>query len=308
MKKKRFIEVLIFIGIIIYVFINNDINRDYKKIVASAGDDKVTTTTTKKYVNTMGSNVIVSFIDVGQADSILIQDNGHNMLIDAGNNEDGPKLVTYFKSLNIESFDYVVGTHPHEDHIGGMDDIINNFEIKKYFMPDKLSTSKTFEEVLDSLASKNMKYYVPKIDDTYTLGNSTFKIIYVDSNASNDNDSSVVIKLIHDNNSFLLTGDASSSVERKILDSDIKASVLKLGHHGSQYSTSLNFLNKVDPKYAVIEVGKNNIYDHPKEVIIDRLNKKNIEIYRTDLDGTIIFESDGNSFNIKKVSTDTNGG
>lgn len=302
-KEYKIIRIIIFIGILIYLIYTSDILNNTKKVSGNVSNKNITTTNAQ----VVDGNLNVYFIDVGQADSILIKNKGHNMLIDAGNNEDGVKLVNYFKSLDISSFDYVIGTHPHEDHIGGMDDIINNFEVKNYLMPDKMSTSKTFEDILDALINKNMKYTVPNIGDELQLGDAKIKIIYNGKDSSDTNDSSIVAKLTYGNNSFLFTGDATTRVEKSILSGDIKSDVLKLGHHGSQYSSSNEFLDKVNPKYAVIEVGRNNIYDHPKKVTINKLNYRNIKTYRTDLDGTIIFTTDGNNLNINTINTDTNG-
>ena len=249
----------------------------------------------------------VYFIDVGQADCIYINQGNYNMLIDAGNNEDGEKLVNYFKSLNINEFNYVVATHPHEDHIGGMDDIINNFKIDNFYMPDKLSTSKTFEDVLDALSNNNLNYHVPEKGENFNLGDALFKVIYSGDDTNDINDSSIILKMLYGSNSFLFTGDATSNVEKIILNDDIKSDVLKVAHHGSDYSTTDEFLDKVSPGYAVISVGENNSYNHPSSSTLDKLNKRNIKLYRTDLNGTIIFTSDGENINIETIKTDTNG-
>ena len=237
----------------------------------------------------------------------IVYQGEYNMLIDAGNNEDGEKLVSYLKSLNVNGFDYVIGTHPHEDHIGGMDDIINNFEIDNYYMPDKLSTTKTFEDVLDALDAKGLSYNVPKIDDEFKLGDATFKVIYSGDDTNDINDSSIVLKMTYGDNSFLFTGDATSNVEEIILNQDIKSDVLKVAHHGSSYSSTTEFLDKVDPKYAIISVGTNNSYNHPASITLQKLSNRDITVYRTDLDGTIIFTSDGTNLSVQTNKTDTNG-
>lgn len=303
-KEERIYGIIVCIVLIVCFIYKTSIVNDVKKVSANISDNTTTTTTKRVIVDGM---LEVHILDVGQADSILITTGDSNMLIDAGNNEDGKKIVSYIKSLNIDSFDYVVGTHPHEDHIGGMDDVIKEFNINNYMMPEKLSTSKTFEDVLDALLEKNLSYTVPKINSEYTLGDAIIKIIYIGDDSNNANDSSIVIKLIYGENSFLFMADASTSVEKKILNSDIQSDVLKLGHHGSEYSTSDVFLQKVNPKYAAVSVGKNNIYDHPKKVTLDKLNSKNIKVYRTDLDGTIIFKTDGKTIDVKTINTDTNG-
>lgn len=292
----------IVVGIIIItimLFKNTDLN-EFNKMVASMKNEVIEE-------NDVESNLTVSFIDVGQADSILIRNGNYNMLIDAGNNEDGEKLVNYFKSLKIEEFLYVVATHPHEDHIGGMDDIINNFKIDNYYMPNKLSTTKTFMDVLDALLNKNLKYTVPNKGDVLKLGDANINVIYSGDETNDINDSSIVLKITHGKNSFLLTGDATYNVEKQILNDDIKSDVLKVAHHGSNYSSKEDFLNSVDAKYAVISVGRNNIYNHPSNSTLEKLNKRNMIVYRTDENGTITFTSNGENLSVNTYETDTNG-
>lgn len=253
------------------------------------------------------SNLSIYFVDVGQADCILINNNGEYALIDAGNNEDGKKLVTYFNSLGIESFKYVIGSHAHEDHIGGMDDIIENFNIEHFFMPDVITTTKTFEDVLDALEEKHLQFETPEIDATFTLAESKFTVLYVGTDKTDLNDSSIVLRMQYGNTSYLFTGDATSKVEKIILDKNIASDVLKVGHHGSQYSSTAQFLKKVNPKYAIIQVGKDNTYGHPRSVTISKLEKLGTKVYRTDEDGTIILNSDGKGISFETVKTDTNG-
>ena len=180
--------------------------------------------------NVVSSNLQVYFIDVGQADSILITNQDHYMLIDAGNNEDGPKLVKYFKDeLGISKFDYVVGTHPHEDHIGGLDDIINNFTIDNFYIPDVMTTTKTFEDVLDALDNKGLEITVPNIGDKFNLGEAEFEVMYTGTDDSDLNNTSIVLKMIFGNYSYLFTGDATDKVEKILLDKDIDVDVLKGG-------------------------------------------------------------------------------
>lgn len=258
-------------------------------------------------IDTEGDLLKVSFLDVGQADSILINANNKYMLIDAGNNEDGEKLVTYLKSLGIEKFDYVVGTHAHEDHIGGMDNIIDSFEIGTFYMPDVITTTKTFEDVLDSLEKKNLNFDTPQIGSTFDLGKSKIETIYVGEDSKNLNDTSIILKLTYGNVSFLFTGDTESDVEKTLLNKDIESDVLKVAHHGSNTSSSNAFLKKVNPKYAIISVGTGNSYGHPKSVILDRLEKLGTKIYRTDELGTIIVTTDGEKIEVSNIKTDTNG-
>ena len=302
-KLNKLIKIIIGLVILIVITIQGNLFDNVSNATASINDS----TKSDKIDAKVNENFSVSFIDVGQADSVLIRNGNYNMLIDAGNNEDGEKLVNYFKSLGIEEFTYVFATHPHEDHIGGMDDIINNFKIDNYYMPNKLSTTKTFMDVLDALDGRNLKYMVPNKGDTLKLGDANIKVIYPGDDKSNINDSSIVLKVTYGKNSFLLTGDATSNVERKIYNEDIKSDVLKVAHHGSSYSSTDVFLDKVKPYYAVISVGKNNIYNHPSNKTLEKLNKRNIKVYRTDLDGTIVFISDGDNLSVKALKTDTNG-
>ena len=248
----------------------------------------------------------IYFIDVGEADCILIKNNNEYTLIDAGNNHDGLKLVEYFKNLGITKFKYVIGTHLHEDHIGGMDYIIKNFVIGHYYMPDVTSEYMTFTEVVDSLKEKNIKWEVPEIDSIFKMGEAEFKILWISDDEEEINDTSIVLKLVFKNTSYLFTGDATKNVELKILDKNIKSDVLKVSHHGSGDATSAQFLKTVNPKYAIISVGAINDYDHPHNVTLRKLDELQIKTYRTDQLGTIILSSDGDNIYFETIKTDTN--
>lgn len=301
-KYKKYLRILVFIITLIYIIYDTNFVGELKGEVSKVS--KQTDIIEKENIE---NKLEVQFIDVGQADSILIKQDDKYALIDAGNNEDGTLLVNYFKSLGITSFEHVVATHAHEDHIGGMDDIINNFDVKNFYMPDVLTTTKTFEDVLDALESNNKVYTVLKENEKFNLNDANFNTVYIGSDDSDLNDTSIVLKLSYDDVSFLFTGDATKKVEEKILNKDIKSDVLKVGHHGSAYSNSKEFIDKVNPKYGVIQVGKDNSYKHPHKEVLNILNKNDIKIYRTDESGTIIFTSDGKSINIKTLKTNTNG-
>ena len=233
------------------------------------------------------SNLEAYFIDVGQADSILIKNNNEAMLIDAGNNEDGEDVVKFIKEKGINKLNYVVGTHPHEDHIGGLDDVINSdIEIENVLMPKIQTNTKTFEDVLDAISNKGLKITEPKKGDTFQIGEASCEIM-TDSiiNEKNLNLSSITIRLQFGNNSMLLMGD--SEVENEKTRTWPKTDVLKVGHHGSKTSSSNEFIKEISPKYAVIGVGKNNKFGHPNNGVLERLNNYGTKIYRTDEDGEI---------------------
>ena len=265
--------------------------------------------TSSSYENNADNNneVLVYFIDVGQADAIYIKDGSSNMMIDAGNNADGKLLVKYLQSLNVDEFKYVVGTHAHEDHIGGMDDIINNFKIDNFYMPEAISTSKTFEDVLDALDKNKVIFQTPKIGDKFTLENTNFEVLSIGTDTSDLNDTSLVLKMNYNNNCVLFMGDASSNIEENLLNKDINCQVLKVGHHGSRYSSSEDFIKKVNPAYGIIMVGKDNKYGHPTKKTLDILNKYNVTIHRTDEEGTILMHLKGNDITFENFKTETNG-
>lgn len=245
----------------------------------------------------------VHFIDVGQADSILVKADGEYMLIDAGNNEDGDLVVNYLKQEGVDRLKYVIATHPHEDHIGGMDDVINNFDIDTIFMPDSVHTTKTYEDVLNAIANHNLDITVPTVGDQYEIGGASFVILSPngDEDEGNLNNVSIGIKLVNGNNSFLMCGDAEEAEEKEILQNgiDISAQVYKVSHHGSNTATTQEFLDAISPEYAVIECGENNNYGHPHAETLEKLANMGVEVFRTDLNGTIIATSDGNTITWK---------
>lgn len=296
--KKTVSSIIVFVFVILYTFLSGDLEEttiERNKEEKNQG----------KIEKVLNETLEVHFLDVGQADSILILTEDKAGLIDAGNSSDGDDIVNYIKNLGITTLDFVVGTHPHEDHIGGIDEVINSFNVGKYYMPDAMTTTKTFENVLDALANKNLKYTVPKIGSTFNLGSAKFETIYLGTDTKDLNNTSIVLKMTFGNKSFLFTGDATDVSEEKMLDKDIKVDVLKVGHHGSEYSTTDEFLNKVNPSISIISVGKDNKYGHPSKKTLDKL--KNTEIYRTDLDKTIIIKTDGNKLDVKKIDESING-
>ncbi|WP_055667435.1 ComEC/Rec2 family competence protein [Desnuesiella massiliensis] len=248
-------------------------------------------------------NVKIHYIDVGQGDSTLIQVRDKNILIDAGPRSSAEDLVKYLKDINIQKLDYVIATHPHEDHIGGMVSIIKTFKIGEFYAPKKTATTKTFENMIKELQNKKLKIQVAKAGNEISL-NSNSKLEFLAPNSSDYeeiNDYSAVTKLTYEDNSFIFMGDAERLSEKEILQkgSNVKAQVIKLGHHGSSTSSSKEFLDKVDPKYAIISCGKNNDYGHPHKETINELKNRNIKYFRTDTNGTIVLYSDGKNIEFK---------
>lgn len=249
----------------------------------------------------------VTFIDVGQADSALIQlPNGKNMLIDAGNNEDAELLTSYLKKRGIEEIHILIGTHPHEDHIGSMDKVIENFKIGQVIMPKVTTNTKTFEDVLLAVQKKGLKIKEGKAGVELDLGQfdegvppvSAEILAPISSKYEDMNNYSIVLRLTYGSTVFLFTGDAEDVSEEEMLTSkgSLKADVLKVGHHGSNSSTTKEFLAAVAPQYAIISVGEDNSYGHPTETVLKRLSKAGVVIYRTDQVGTITITSDGTTF------------
>ncbi|CDC20228.1 putative uncharacterized protein [Eubacterium sp. CAG:274] len=260
------------------------------------------------FADTASSNkLIVNYIDVGQGDSELIECNGQFMLVDAGERDKGTVVVNYLKSRGVEKLDYVIATHPHSDHIGGMSEVLNTFPVSNIIMPKVNNTTATYTNMLKVIQQKGIKAIEPKIGDSYKLGNSTFTIIgpkkYDTKNMNND---SVAFRLVYGNNSFIFCGDAETEEENDIVASGqtLKSDVYKVSHHGSTTSSSSAFLNKVQPKYAVIEVGAGNSYGHPKQKTLEALSKIGATVYRTDLNGSIIITSDGKTLSFGDGSVD----
>lgn len=293
-KKNHKIIISIIIALIVLIFGYLGINIDELNIDVENLNNEVEITSNQ----IVEGELRVYFIDVGQADSILVCNQNESMLIDAGNNEDGDDVVNFIKDKGITKLNYVIGTHPHEDHIGGLDNVINSdLGIENILMPNIQTNTKTFEDVLDAIANKGLKVTAPNKGDTFKIGDSNCEVM-TDSILDEDNLnlSSIIIRLEFGSNSFLFMGD--SEIENEKTRTWPKTDVLKVGHHCSNTSSSEIFLNQVKPSYSIIMVGKDNSYGLPKDKILDRLINIGSKIYRTDETGTIKITSDGNTIEV----------
>lgn len=251
-----------------------------------------------------GNILKVHFIDVGQGDAILIQTpSGQNMLIDAGENDQGNKVVNYLAGQGVKDLAVVIGTHPHSDHIGGLDTVINHFPIGSLYMPKVTQTTKTFQDVLDAAKSNGLTISRAKAGVVLPLEGVRCQILAPLNDTYEDlNNYSAVIKLEYGSQSFLFCGDAGTESETQMLSSGalLKCTVLKVGHHGSSSSTSSKFLKAASPQWAVIMVGAGNSYGHPHTETLSKLSRAGVTVYRTDLNGTIVFSTDGQNMQITK--------
>lgn len=249
------------------------------------------------------SGMSVTYLNVGQGDSELIQVNGINMLIDAGTNAGANDLVKDLKNRGIKTIDIAIATHPHEDHIGGMDEVLENFDVKSFYAPKVAHTTKTYENMLKAVKNEGLKIQQIKEGTKIDLGKDTEVQVYspVKSQYEELNNYSPVMKISYGQNSFMFTGDAESLVEKEILNEnkDLKADVLKLGHHGSHSSTSEEFLKAVNPSIAVVSCAKDNKYGHPHKETMSNLKKAGITVYETFRDGDITINSNGKKLDVK---------
>ena len=237
----------------------------------------------------------IHFIDVGQADSALVTCDGHSMLIDGGNADDSNLVYSVLQRETDGHLDYVVGTHAHEDHIGGLSGAFEADTADVTFCPVTEYDSKAFRNFKTRADERGGGITIPAVGDTFTLGEATVTVVAVNSVPEDTNNTSIVIRIVYGDTSFLFTGDAEQETEEKILESgqNIESTVLKVGHHGSSTSTSQAFLDAVSPTYAVISCGKDNSYGHPHSETLAKLASAGVEVLRTDELGDIYCTSDG---------------
>lgn len=241
------------------------------------------------------SSFEVYYIDVGQGDSALVICDGHAMLIDGGTPEHSSRVVSYLKNLGIQHLDYVIASHAHNDHSGGLSGALNVCTVGQVLSSVTEHDGDAFNDLIKYAEKQHKTVEKLSAGDNFTLGSSTVKVLSPSHYYDDHNNDSLVLKITYGNTSFLFTGDANHDAERDILDTqeDVSATVLKVGHHGSDNASSYAFLREVMPTYAVISCGEENSYGHPTEAVLSRLGDAETEIYRTDLHGTIVCTSDG---------------
>ena len=249
--------------------------------------------------NTSNSEMKVHFLDVGQGLSVLVQSDGKNLIYDGGDKKTSSFVVSYLKDQNVKSIDYLVSSHYDSDHMAGLIGCLKVFKVKNVISSDYVHDSKLYTSFVNAVKDKGLKMKHPSVGKTFQLGSASFEILApktIDANGSNDN--SVAIKITNGNNSIVLTGDAEHSSEADMCNSgiDLNCDILVLGHHGSATATSWDFLQETVPEYAVVSCGKDNKYGHPDKDTMDKLQSMDIQVYRTDKQGTITALSDGTNW------------
>jgi len=279
-------------------------------MVVVAGCGKGATKSTEQgpvAVGQQNSPLTVKVLDIGQGDAILIRAGGQTVLVDTGDIEHRDKMVAYIKKEGITTIDKVIITHPHADHLGGMPGIIENFKVGQIYDSGKTGTTALYRQYLSLVNKKNIPFTVATPGTEIIITNEIkLKIFAPDKSLLADgeiNNSSIVAKLIYNKFSMLLTGDAEKESEEIMLKSyagELKSNVLKAGHHGSNTSSSSEFLKAVGPEAAIISLGANNDYHHPHPSTLKKYEQAKLKVYRTDQDGTVSITSDGNTYTITK--------
>ncbi|EOU2127375.1 ComEC/Rec2 family competence protein [Clostridium perfringens] len=248
------------------------------------------------------SELMISYMDVGQGDAAYIKVNGNDILIDAGPRSNSKELLEQLKAKNIDDFELVIATHPHEDHIGGMVDVFKEYEVKAFYSPKITHTTKTYENLVKAVKDEGLKTKELKGGMVIDLGEvAKFEVFTPQKSEYEElNDYSPIMKLSFGDTSYLFTGDAEKLAEEEALakyKNSLDSDVIKFGHHGSSSSSSNAFIEAVSPKYGIISCAKDNKYGHPHRETLDIIKKYNIKTFRTDTDGEIILTSDGKSIN-----------
>lgn len=294
-------------------FLENSNSDNIAKEV-STNEVKITTSSNIENVDEVDLNndkLNIIFFYVGQADCTLIKLNDDVILIDAGNNNDGKNVVSFLQEKGITQIDYLIGTHADEDHIGGIDDIINSMDIGTFLIPTIGENGTDYKNAVETAKDKNIQIKHPTRGDIFYFENAQFEVMSaMEEEGTSDNNSSLVIEFTYNNTTYLFMGDAETEVENS--RSWNKVNVLKVGHHGSNSSSSTKFLEQVNPEYSIIEVGKNNSYNLPSDKAIKRLEESGTQVLRTDKAngeevGSFWLTSDGNTIDIREVNINLDG-
>ena len=318
-RRKKSNNFIITIIVFIFLCVSGYFGTDYfldtsNNIAKEASANEVQITTSASIENAdevdLNNKLNTIFFYVGQADCTLIKLNDEVMLIDSGNNSDGKNVVSFLQEKGITQIDYLVGTHADEDHIGGIDDVIKSMEIGTFLIPT-VGSGTDYKNAVEAAEEKNIPIEHPTIGDVFIFEDAQFEIMSaMEDEGTSDNNSSLVIELTYNATKYLFMGDAETEVENS--RSWNKVNVLKVGHHGSNSSSSTKFLEQVSPQYSIIEVGKNNSYNLPSDKAIQRLEESGTQILRTDRAngeevGSFWLTSDGNTIDIKKVNINLDG-
>lgn len=249
---------------------------------------------------TSGDTLSVHFLDVGQADSILLECGGEFMLIDGGNVGDGQMVVSYLEQQGVEELAAVICTHAHEDHVGGLSSVLAVYPTAAVLAPTTTYASRCFDDFIFYTDQQGLTVTIPEPGYTLALGGAVITVLGPVKTYPDTNNTSIVTMVEFGDTRFLLTGDMETEAETDLLDSgaDVRADVLKLGHHGSSTSSSYRLLYECNPEYAIASVGKDNSYGHPHREVISRLADAGIPMLRTDKLGTIVAVSDGKTIEI----------
>lgn len=284
-KKAQFLTIIIFgiIAIFSVYFVKDIVSTD---------------------IGTPTGVIEISYLDVGQGDAAYIKVNDFDILIDAGPKSDSDKLMKQLEEKNIDDFEIVIATHPHEDHIGGMTKVFEKYDVESFYMPKVTNTTKTFENMIKAVSNEGLTAKVIKEGISFDLGEGCRIDVYspIDESYDNFNDYSPIMKLTYGNKSFIFTGDAEKTVEKEVVEKyskELKADVIKFGHHGSSTSSTKEFIEAISPKYGIISCGLDNSYGHPHRETLSIIDEMGIETYRTDKQGQITITSDGNNIEIK---------
>ena len=301
-QKKRISPLATIIGLIVLV-VASKFGINLTDVIPNEATTPTYQETIQPAQNVDGQ-LVVHMIDVGQADCFLLVQDGKTALVDCGTRSTGKDAVAYLQELGVTNLDYVIGTHPHDDHMGGMYDVITSFDIGTVVIPDSRNgeiTANWYMKLMNELQTGGYEIHYAEKGDIFNLNDATMQVLSAETDVSNTNNYSIVLKVSFGQMDMIMTGDAETEIEEKILESgvDIDAEILKLGHHGSDTSSSDAFLDAVSPEYGLISSKVGNKYEHPIKSTMEKLKARNVEVYRTDECGSVVMTvtTDSVSFN-----------